>query len=52
VVVSLVISLWVKEDTHLISISKGNFIYDKDKEDLFSGDPIILVGRPKEDGSL
>ena len=27
---------------------KGNFIYDKDKEDLFSGDPIIVVGRPKK----
>jgi len=27
---------------------KGNFIYDKDKEDIFSGDPIIVVGRPKK----
>ena len=27
---------------------KGNFIYDKDKEDLFSGDPNLLVGRPKK----
>lgn len=27
---------------------KGNFIYDKDKEDLFSGDTIIVVGRPKK----
>lgn len=27
---------------------KGNFIYDKDKEDLFSGDPIVVTGRPKK----
>lgn len=27
---------------------KGNFIYDKDKEDLFIGDPNLLSGRPKK----